>query len=100
MRALDGVLPQDSTTPLGWPPTLPDGDVVIVREGNGKGRCYVLHSCRGPQVRCRSYIEAELQATVYAERARANSWYRTECGLQLVSRTGVRSASGGASAPP
>ena len=78
------VLPARQVTRIDWASTVLDGDAVIVREETPAGRWFMVHTCRGPQLACRTYGEAETRTLAYAARARAHAWYTDGRGLQLL----------------
>lgn len=67
-----------------WPSSLAESDALIVRDETADGPRFVVHSCRGPQLTYRTYVEAEASAIAHAERGRAHAWYREGCGFHLV----------------
>ena len=68
---------------MDWPATVPDRDVVIVREEGPEFR-FAVHDRAGRRCSCRTYAEAEAWALAHAAAVHGCAWYASAGGFQLL----------------
>ena len=69
---------------MDWPATLPDGDVVIMREDHDARRRYVVYRAAVPVAVFQTYAEAETHSVRRARQSASHVWYSDGRRFQMV----------------
>jgi hypothetical protein len=70
--------------PASWPVGASSTDVVIVREETANGPSFVVHTRNGPQLACRTFVEAERTALTHVEGSWGHAWFTDGYEMRLL----------------